>query len=211
MRWAQYHRYLTDSGATTYVNAAGAPVQRAQRVEKAIYERFQDSKYPGAVYDQVDRFFHPGNTYKNAFNISQNAGRTNWLLSLVNSKEEGVVLNSGAYNQTDVRLNLDHRLRDNLQLSFSGYHSRSLRNELYGDTFFDLINQAPDIDLRAKDTDGTPYIFQGDATEGREENPLYVLATEDSKRRRARTQGSLEARFTPLSWLSFDANVSYDR
>lgn len=211
MKWAQYHPFMTDANATSYVNATGASVARAQRVAKPIYERFQDSKFPGTVYDQVDRFFHPGNTYKSAFNISQNAGRTNWLLSLVNSKEDGVVLNSGRYSQTDARLNLDHRLRDNLQLSFSGYHSRSLRYELYDDTFFDLINQAPDIDLRQRDPDGTPYIFQGDPTEGREENPLYVLSTEDSKRRRARTQGSLEARFSPLSWLSFDGNVSYDR
>ena len=209
--WAQYHYYMVDSNATSYVNAAGAPVTRATRVPKPIYQRFQDSKYPSPVYDQIDRFFHPGNTYKNSLSISQNAGRTNWLLSLVNSKEDGVVLNSGAYNQNDIRLNLDHQLRDNLRLSFSGYHSRSLRYELYGDTFFDLINQAPDVDLRAKDPDGTPYLFQGDPTEGREENPLYVLATEDSKRRRARTQGSLEAKFTPLSWLSIDGNVSYDR
>ncbi|HEY9225170.1 MAG TPA: SusC/RagA family TonB-linked outer membrane protein [Gemmatimonadaceae bacterium] len=211
MHWAQYHQFMTDSNATTYVNAAGAPVLRSQRVAKPIYQRFQDSKFPGAVYDQVDRFFHPGNTYKNAFNISQNAGRTNWLMSVVNSKEDGVVLNSGTYSQTDVRLNLDHRLRDNLQLSFSGYHSRSLRYELYGDTFFDLINQSPDIDLRQRDSVTGMYVFQGDATEGREENPLYVLSTEDSKRRRARTQGSLQARFSPLSWLSFDGNVSYDR
>jgi TonB-linked SusC/RagA family outer membrane protein len=209
--WAQYHYYRTDAGVTTYVDTLGNPVLRAKRAPKPLYERFQDSKYPGPVYDQIDRFFHPGNTYKNSLAISQNAGRTNWLLSLVNSKEDGVVLNSGTYNQNDIRLNLDHQLRDNLRLSFSGYHSRSLRYELYGDTFFDLINQAPDVNLRVKDDDGTPYIFQGDTTEGREENPLYVLSTEDRKRRRARTQGSLEAKFTPLSWLSFDANASYDR
>ena len=38
-----------------------------------------------------------------------------------------------------------------------------------------------------------------------------MLATEDNRRKRARTQGSLDARYAPLSWLSFDANVSYDR
>ena len=57
---------------------------------------------------------------------------------------------------------------------------------------------------------GRRYAYQLDP-EGREENPLYVLATEDSRRKRARTQGSLEGRYSPLSWLSFDGNVSYDR
>jgi TonB-linked SusC/RagA family outer membrane protein len=206
--WAQYHYYL-ENGAS-YVNAAGQPVTRATRVADSVHSRFQDHPYPGPLYDQVDRFFDPGNFFKNSVNLAQNGDRTNWMLSLVNSREDGVVLNSGKYDQNDVRLNLDHRPRENLRFSFSGYHSRSNRQELYGDTFFDLINQAPDIDLRAPDPDGTPYAFQLDP-EGREENPLYVLSTEDNRRRRARTQGSLEARYAPLGWLSFDGNVSYDR
>ena len=110
-----------------------------------------------------------------------------------------------------LRLNLDHRPIESLRLSFSGFHNRSNRNELYGDTFFDLINQAPDVDLRTPDPDGTPYLYQGDPNEGREENPLYVLATEESVRKRARTQGSLEGRFAPLTWANVDANISYDR
>ena len=210
IRWADTHYYLTNAGGE-YVNAGGAVVTRALRVPKPVYARFQETPYRDPVYNQVDRFFNPGQFYKNSATVSQNAGRTNWLLSFVNSREGGVVLESGAYAQNDIRLNLDHRLRDNLKLSFSGYHSRSNRKNLYGDTFFDLINQAPDVDLRAEDPDGTPYLFQGDPTEGREENPLYVLATEENRRRRARTQGGIEARFTPLEWLTFDSNVSYDR
>ena len=209
IHWAQEHYYLTNA-AGQYVDAAGNVVPRAQRVPKPVYSRFQDTPYLDPVYDQVDRFFHPGQFYKNSATVSQNAGKTNWLLSFVNSKQGGVVLNSGAYDQNDVRLNLDHQLRDNLRLSFSGYHSRSDRQNLYGDTFFDLINQAPDVDLLVPDPDGTPYLFQGDP-EGREENPLYVISTEDRTRRRARTQGSVESRFAPFEWLSFDGNVSYDR
>lgn len=207
--WARNHYYRTNA-AGEYVDTAGLVVPRADREDKPIYARFQDTPYRDPVYDQVDRFFNPGQFYKNSATVSQNAGRTNWLLSLVNTREDGVVLNSGAYDQTNVRLNLDHRLRENLQLSFSGYHNRSNRKNLYGDTFFDLINQAPDIDLRVPDPDGTPYIFQGDPA-GREENPLYVLATEENARRRSRTQGNIGARFAPFEWLSLDGNVSYDR
>jgi TonB-linked SusC/RagA family outer membrane protein len=207
--WAQYHYYRTNA-AGDYVDASGNVVPRAQRVAKPAYERFQDTPYKDPVYDQVDRFFHPATYFKNSATVSQNAGKTNWLLSFVNSKQGGVVLNSGAYDQNDVRLNLDHQLRDNLRLSFSGYHSRSDRQNIYGDTFFDLINQAPDVNLLVPDPDGTPYLFQGDP-EGREENPLYVIATEDRTRARTRTQGSVESRYAPFDWLSFDGNVSYDR
>lgn len=208
--WAHYNYYqLNDQGK--YVNNAGTVVERSGRVPDSVFKRFQDNVYPDPIYDQVARFFHPGNTYKNSASIAQNNGNTNWMLSLVNSREDGVVLNKGAYNQNDLRLNLDHQFREDLRLSVSTYHSQSTRQNLYGDTFFDLINQGPDVDLRKPDPDGTPYIFQADPSFGREENPLYVLATEDRMRYRSRTQGSLEARYTPLSWLSFDGNVSYDR
>ena len=208
--WAQYHYYMVDSAASSYVNAAGAPVARAARVPKPIFSRFQDSRYPDPVYDQIQRFFDPGQTYKNSITMAQNTGRTNWLLSLVNSKEDGVVLNAGAFGQTDVRLNLDHELRDNWRVSFSGFGSRANRKDLNNNTFFQLINQAPDMNLHQPDPDGTPYIFQPDP-EGREPNPLYVLATQPRDHKSARTLGSLESHFGPLKWLSFDGNVSYDR
>jgi TonB-linked SusC/RagA family outer membrane protein len=207
--WAQHHYYRTNESGQ-YVDEAGTVVTRNNRVPRPVYERFQDVTYADRIYDQVERFFDPGEFMKNAITVSQNAGRTNWFLSFVNTQEDGVVLNSGAFTQNDLRLNLDHSLRDNLQLRFSGYHSRTERQELYGDTFFDLINQAPDVDLRVPDEDGTPFAYQLDP-EGREENPLYVLSTEESTRKRNRTQGSIDGRFTPFSWLTFDGNISYDR
>lgn len=207
--WARSHYYRTDATGK-YVTAVGAVVPRAQRVARPAWEQFQDVAYSDPVYDQVDRFFDPGQFSKNSFNIAQNTGRTNWFLSAVNTREDGVVLNKGRFNQNDLRMNLDHRPTEKLSIGFSGYHSRSNRQEIYGDTFFDLINQAPDVDLRMKDPDGSPYIYQPDP-EGREENPLYVLNSEDRQRKRSRTQGSLESRYTPFSWLTLDGNVSYDR
>ena len=210
IQWAKNHFYRTNASGE-YVDTLGAVVPRARRVAKPIYTRFQDVEYRDPIYDQVDRFFDPGQFFKNSVSISQNGAKTNWMLALNDTREDGVVLESGKYQQTNLRLNLDHRPIESLRLSFSGFHNRSLRNELYGDTFFDLINQAPDVDLRTPDPDGTPYLYQGDPNEGREENPLYVLSTEESKRKRSRTQGSLEGRYSPLTWMNVDANVSYDR
>lgn len=210
VKWAQSHAYLVNDQGE-WVNAAGQVVPREQRVPEPATTLIQDNKYKaGTLYDQVDRFFNPGGFARNSLNIAQNGGKTNWFFSYVNSREDGVVLNSGRYDQNDFRFNLDHRPLSNLSLGVSAYHSRSKRLNLYGDTFFDLINQAPDVDLRQPDPDGTPYIFQPDF-EGREENPLYVLSTERNNRNRARTQGSLETRYTPRSWLTIDGNLSYDR
>ncbi|HET7553833.1 MAG TPA: SusC/RagA family TonB-linked outer membrane protein [Gemmatimonadaceae bacterium] len=209
IHWARYNDYMINE-AGQYIDEDSAVVDRSDRVEEPVYKRFQDNPYPDPIYDQVDRFFDPGQFFKNSVTVAQNSGKTNWLMALADTKEDGVVLNSGAYHQTNFRLNLDTRPRDDLRISVSGYHNISKRQELYGDTFFDLINQAPDVDLLVPDPDGTPYIFQGDPN-GREENPLYVLATEDNERNRTRTQGSLAAHYTPLKWLTFDTDVSYDR
>lgn len=193
------------------MNASGQEVPREQRTPDPIYARFQDNPFKaGTAFDQVDRFFNPGDFLRNSLNIAQSSAKTNWFFSYVNTREDGVVLNSGRYDQNDFRLNLDHRPRSDLSIGVSAYHSRSKRQNLYDDTFFDLINQAPDVDLRQPDPDGTPYIFQPDF-EGREENPLYVLSTERRNRNRARLQGAVEARYTPRSWLTIDGNLSYDR
>ena len=210
VNWAQQHSFLSNEQGE-FLNAAGQVVSRELRVPDPIYARFQDNPFKaGTFYDQVDRFFNPGDFTRNSLNIAQNGGKTNWFFSYVNQKEDGVVLNSGRYDQNDFRLNLDHRPRSDLSIGVSAYHSRSTRLNLYDDTFFDLINQAPDVDLRQRDPDGTPFIFQPDF-EGREENPLYVLSTEKRNRNRARTQGAMEARYTPRSWLTVDGNLSYDR
>jgi len=210
LNWAKNHFYNVNANGE-YTDLAGTTVvPRTARVPKPVFSRFQDETYRDPIYDQVDRFFDPGSFTKNSLSIAQNGEKTNWFFSVVDTKEEGVVLNSGAYGQRDMRINLDHRPNERFSFAVSGYHSISDRRELYGDTFFDLINQAPDVDLLTPDPDGTKYLFQGDP-EGREENPLYVLATEDNRRRRARTQGSVEGRYTPLSWLTLDANLSYDR
>jgi len=210
VRWANSHFYLVNDRGE-WLNTLGAVVPREQRVPEPAFTRFQDNAYaPGTAFNQVQRFFDPGNFARNSLNISQNAGKTNWFFSYVNGREDGVVLNSGRYNQDDFRLNLDHRPRSNLSIGVSAYHMRSSRQNVYDDTFFDLINQAPDVDLRQPDPDGTPYIYQPDF-EGREENPLYVLSTEENTRNRTRTQGALEMKFAPFSWLTFDANLSYDR
>ena len=210
VQWAQRHSFLTNAQGE-WVNATGQVVDRNNRVPRPIYERFQDQNYaPGTTFDQVQEFFDPGNFYRNSLNIAQNGDKTNWFFSVVNQSEDGVVLNAGRYQQNDFRLNLDHRPRSDLSFSVGAYPSNSTRQNLYDDTFFDLINQAPDVNLRLPDPDGTRYVYQPDP-EGREENPLYVLSTEENQRLRARTQGSLEARYAPLGWLNFDATLSYDR
>ncbi len=209
LHWAQYHYYRTNSSGE-YVNAAGEVVTRDQRVARPAATRFQDVSYIDKLYDPVKLFFDPGQFMTNSFTIAQNSDRTNWLTTLSNQRQDGVILGHGGYTRNDVRINLDHTPRSNLSVSLSGYHARSDREELDGNTFFDLINQAPDLNLLQPDPDGTKYIFQPDP-QGIRANPLYIAETDKNNTQRTRTLGNIALRWLPLSWLTADADASYDR
>ena len=66
------------------------------------------------------------------------------------------------------------------------------------------------MNLLQPDPDGTKYIFQPDP-QGVHPSPLYMAETQQNFTQRIRTLGSMDLRYTPLSWLSADANASYDR
>jgi TonB-linked SusC/RagA family outer membrane protein len=207
--WAQHHFYVTNANGE-YVNAQGAVVPRNLRVTRPAATRFQDVAYNVPLFDPVKQFFNPGDLITNSFTVAQNATKTNFLTTISRQRQDGVVLGHGGYTRTDARINLDHRPRDDVQLSLSGYHARSDREELVGDVFYNLINIAPDVDLHTADPDGTKYAFQPDIV-GVNSNPLYSLETQKSSTQRIRTLGSGSIRYTPRSWLTLDANGSYDR
>lgn len=206
---AKYHFYQTNASGQ-YINAAGAVVTRDARIARPAATRFQDVPYIDTIYNPVAEIFHPGDITTNSLNIAQNGDKTNFLTTVSQQRQAGVLRDHGAYDRTDVRINLDHRPRDDVQFSISGYHSRSNREELDGNLFFDLTATAPDVNLLRPDPDGTKYIFQPDP-QGVHPNPLYLAETQQNTTQRIRTLGSMDLRYTPQSWLSADANASYDR
>jgi TonB-linked SusC/RagA family outer membrane protein len=206
---AQYHFYQTNA-VGQYVNAAGAVVGRDQRIARPAATRFQDVPYVDPVYNPVKELFHPGGLMTNSFTIAQNGEKTNFLTTVSAQSQDGVIRDHGGYKRTDFRINLDHRPRDDVQFSVSAYHARSTREELDDNTFFNLTATAPDVNLLQPDPDGTKFIFQPDPA-GVHPSPLYMAETEKNSTERVRTLGSTNLRYTPLSWLSVDANASYDR
>jgi TonB-linked SusC/RagA family outer membrane protein len=206
---AQYHYYMTDASGN-YVNAAGAIVTRDNRVSRPAATRFQDVAYTTPIYNPVKELFHPGGLTNNSLTIAQNGEKTNFLTTIAHNAQDGVLRDHGGYDRTDVRINLDHRPRDDFQFSISAYHSQSRREDLDGNTFFNLTATAPDVNLLQPDPDGTKYIFQPDP-QGVHPSPLYMAETEQNHTARGRTLGSMDLRYTPLDWLTLSANGSYDR
>jgi TonB-linked SusC/RagA family outer membrane protein len=206
---AKSHHYRVDASGQ-YVNAQGAVVPRQSRVVRPAAERFLDVSYRDPIFDHVEQFFEPGRFSTNSVTMARSSEATNFFTSLSQQTASGVVLDHGGFTRQDLRLNLDHRLGATVQFSFSGSHMRSNRKNLPGDTFFQLVQQAPDMDLLQPDPDGTRYIYQPDP-EGVTPNPLYEIVTSTDEEDRVRTLASTELRWSPAGWIIVDGNLSYDR
>jgi hypothetical protein len=206
--WAQLHNLRLNAGGTSFINSAGRDTTR-QGAAASLYG-FQDQRFPAQTFDHLDALFDPGDYMTNSVTLGYNSGTTSWLAVLGQHHTSGVVVGNDGYRRYDFRTNLDHQLRNDLNVSVSLFHMRGRQEDPGGDTFFDFIHQAPDINLLQPDPDGTPYVFQPDPS-GIRASPLYQIATQEHWDRRARTLGSMDLRYNPLDWLGVVANVSYDR
>jgi TonB-linked SusC/RagA family outer membrane protein len=208
IEWARYHPYLlNDQGQ--FINKKGEVVTRVDTDTLSRYG-FQEGAYPTQVYDHVESLFDPGSNTTNHVTLGYNGGNTSWLATGSYQRTEGVTLELDGYRRADFRVNLDHRLANDLSFSASLFHLRSNQDDAFGGALFDFIQIAPDVDLLQPDPDGTPYAFQPDEG-GIRPNPLYGFATQTHEDKRQRTLGSLDLRYNPLAWLALDVNGSYDR
>ncbi len=215
---AQHHYNKTDG--TTWLDNDGVaiPANLIAEGNRAIdYESwteqsnkiaFQDNDFFETLYDQIDRFFDPGQTLTNSATIGQNLGKTNWRASFVDRTEAGIVADMDGYNRRNVRLNLDHEVFTGLDFSMSGYYSQSKREQQ--EAFYGLMFMSPNVDLLRPNDDGTPFHAAPDPT-SLEDNPIYRLHNFEDTARRNRVMGSFNMRYAPYSYFNVEGNFSYDR
>lgn len=204
---ATTHFYEVD-GENRFVDEHGVVTEDPQN-RVVDPDRLMDNAYPSPLFDNVNEFYQPGRFLTNQVSVGRNTASTNFLMSINNYQEKGSIISNDGYERTNFRVNLDHRLTETLTLSSSAYHNLSHRDDLSGDPFWDLLMYPPDVNLGVKDEAGQ-YLQQPDPLVLRE-NPIWRQTSRDNYNDRVRTLLSGNARFRPMSWLSFDGNVSYDR
>jgi TonB-linked SusC/RagA family outer membrane protein len=201
------HAFLVNAQGQ-YVNAAGAVVPRSQRVLQP--SGIMENAYIDPTFDHVNQFFNPGNFNAQTLTIQQNSAATNFALSYTRNDQPGIITNSQGYLRQSLRLNVDHRIKDQVQVGVSLLHSRGLEDPS-SVSFSDFYRINPDVDLTRPEPFGTSkYIIIPDSTEIRT-NPFYVQDYNDNVTRRSRTLANVNATYRPLSWLTFDGFLSYDR
>ena len=177
-------------------------------------DRVSDNKYP-VVYDQLGEVFKPGAAMNNYISIGQRRGNLNYNASFENTKETGVLNLLNGFSRQNMRLNLDQSMSDKLDYQVGAFYGRSHADQAEGaaDIFFGLRFLEPNINLAAKNKDGSPYnaAIKQAPLSGNVSNPLYRLNNASVTNDRDRFSGNLKVRFKPVTWLTAEGNVNYDQ
>ena len=187
-----------------------------------------DNAFPGRTFDNLDRFFDPGNFYTNTISFAHRSGNTNFLAAFHETKESGIVEGIDGYLRRGARVNVDHRIGTGLDFSASAFYSQSQAddpdargalNPFYGLNFYPI-----DVDLLERDSsaqaridlgtgsarDSNDYLIEPDPNVV-EENPIYSARNADRDLRRSRVLGSVQLRWRPVEQFDLTTAVSFDR
>ncbi|HEU5219442.1 MAG TPA: SusC/RagA family TonB-linked outer membrane protein [Gemmatimonadales bacterium] len=172
-----------------------------------------DNPYP-KYFDHQAEILHPGVFYTNYLSIGQRRGSTNFNASFENTHTEGVIFGLKGFGRQNFRLNVDQQLTPRLDLEMSTFYGHSNNNNTAqgpGAPFFTVTFVEPNIDLFAKNPDGSPYrAFIPDKISNAQ-NPLYNLANEKRETERSRFTGGGRLRWRMLDWLTGETNYNFDQ
>ena len=171
------------------------------------------NSYP-FIYDALAAAFKPGQTMSNYVSLGQRKGATNYNASVQNVQETGVLAILKGYSRQNFRINVDQAVNEKLSLTTGMFYGRSIADQASEfNTFFGLRFLEPNIDITAKNPDGSPYIanIRQPPSSGNLANPLYRLANQKTTVDRNRFTGSAKLTYRPLNWLTAEGNFNYDQ
>lgn len=205
-------RVLANNLSHAYKNNADGSFDLSSGSRQLKTDQISDNSYQ-KTYDQLGQVFHGGAFMTNYASVGQRRGANNFNASIQNTRETGVLNLLSGFSRQNFRLNVDQALSDNLDLSTGAFYGRSHADQ-GEDTgiFFGLRFLEPNIDLLAKNKDGTPYnaVIKQPPQSGNLNNPLYGLSQRQISNDRDRFTGTAKMRWRPLSWLTAEGNFNYD-
>ena len=175
------------------------------------WNTIQQEEWPGQTYDHVDRFFQGGIFLNGSVSVAGRSGGTNYLISYNRQVNEGILPYHDGNTRQTFRINLDQSVRSDLTISASALYSRSKGSSNSGN-IFQLTRMPAGVDLMMPDPhhEGVDIIIKPDPFNDNI-NPLYTMSTSQSTNERSRYLGSVNANWSPLSWIDLIANFSFDR
>lgn len=191
-----------------YVDATGTVVPRSLRVVSP--SGIMETEYIDPTYDHVDQFFRPGTFNTQTATLQQNSASTNFTLSYTRNQQPGIIEGADGFLRQSMRLNVDHRIKEKLNIGMSVSYTRSIR-EPDRVSFLNFYRQNPDVNLLAPDSLGRyKYAIIPDPLFAAT-NPFYTQEYVQADDQRVRTLLNLNAQYRPYRWLTFTGDFGYDR
>lgn len=208
----QYHAYELNADGTIATNASGARILKADRIYDNPFPSSGDLRYR----NQLDEWLTNGQFYSTNVQLGLRRGNTNVASSFTVDRNQGILPFKNGQLRRNLRLNVDQGLTDKLDLSMSVAYGLN-QNDFSPDAttgWFELLQAPPDVDLKTPDPNNSdipyfrayPQFYQSNRV-----NPLYQLRYQDYNLRRERIIGSVQGRYRPNDWLSFEAVYGTDR
>lgn len=187
-----------------------------------VFTSFQDGEWPSSLprYDHVKRVYSPGTYLSNYAAIEGRNGDTNYRTSFEWKKEAGVLSNyNDGFDRRGFRINLDHEVRDNLNVQLTTAYTQSEQEDLGSAPFYDLTFMGPYVDLLRRDpsTIGQRHcpangcLFVNPDPLSNQDNPLYHFELIDNRDWQHDVKAAASAMWTPFAWMDVEALFGLDR
>lgn len=208
-----------DGGSCAWLECDGRPALsgnaawRPSGSSASDWNTVQTNAWPGQTFDQVERFFQNGLYFQNYAAAAGRAGATNFHVSLSNLQQEGVLPGQSGLDRTNLRVNVDQAMNEQIDVQASAFYSRSTQDdfgEFQGNPMFQLTRMPAGVDLTSRDENGD-LVLNVDIANQEQPNPLYELTTRENTRDRTRFLGSLNVTYSPMDWVDLELNGSFDR
>jgi len=204
----QHHAFRQDAQGN-WLNATGQVVPRAQRALTPL--GIVDQPFTTPTYNSA-QLFQPGTFNTQTMTVQGNSASTNYNVAYTRTVNPGILENNEGYRRQSLRLNLDTRLNEKLNVGFSANHTRGVQ-DVSAPSFNNFYRIDADVNLREPapfPQFGFPYVIVPDSVT-LFTNPLYSQYIGDNLVRRARTLINANGLYRPFSWLSVAADAAYDR
>lgn len=170
---------------------------------------YADQEY-AQIYDNQELVFKQGFYHTEYIGVEGREKRSNFLISFENNRQGGILFGTEGYSRNNIKINLDRFVGDKIKISTSNLllKARS-KNPASYKTFNDVLFISPDVDLLAKNSDGTDYNILPDRW-GIAENPLYPLAYRDKTADRHSVIGNVKLTYYINDWLNAEGQYNYE-
>ncbi|MCA0375189.1 MAG: SusC/RagA family TonB-linked outer membrane protein [Gemmatimonadetes bacterium] len=206
----QHHAFRQNEQGQ-WLDANNNVVPRAQRALTPL--GIMDQPFRGQTYNHADLFFRPGSYNTQQLQVQGNSAATNYNLAYTRTVNPGILENNEGLQRHVVRLNIDSRLNEKLNVGLSVNHNRTIQ-DASAPSFNNFYRIDTDVNLRElapfPAVNGFPYIIVPDSVT-LYTNPLYSQYIADNVINRGRTLLNANGSFRPTQWLSLSADANYDR